>query len=175
MLFPSHRRERNTLCHHSLSPMKCLLGSAVIKHSFGFCRSIGCSVLISLRSVMRLCLNQTFQRAADFRQIVAGWSRSSSLMRQKPTRDHQRQGGAPVPCVERQPSGRRREFPGKPAGRPRFERVRRNDADLNVIAFRAFEQPLFETGWPRRNALQHHPRLAARTARALNHSQEGLG
>ncbi|THD52539.1 MAG: hypothetical protein E8A46_12560 [Bradyrhizobium sp.] len=55
---------------HSRSPMKCLLGSAVIKHSFGFCRSIGCSFLISLRSVMRLCLSLTFQRAADFRQIV---------------------------------------------------------------------------------------------------------
>ena len=42
------------------------------KASFGFCCSIGCSVLISWRSVMRLCLNLTFQPAADFRQIVRG-------------------------------------------------------------------------------------------------------
>jgi hypothetical protein len=74
-----------------------------------------------------------------------------------------------------QPSGRCREFPGKPADRPRFERVRCNDADLNVIAFRAFEQPVLETGRSRRNPFQHHPRLAAGTARALNHRQEWLG
>jgi hypothetical protein len=89
---------------------------------------------------------------------------SRSLIRPgggKPTCRQQRPDGAPVRCVERQPSGRRRKLPGKPTGCLGFERVRRNDADLNVIAFRAFEQPLFETGWSRRNAFQHHPRLAA--------------
>jgi hypothetical protein len=50
--------------------MKRLLSSAVIKPSFGFCRSIGCSVLLSWPSAMRLCLNLTFQRAVDFRQTV---------------------------------------------------------------------------------------------------------
>jgi hypothetical protein len=69
--FPS----RKAGAQHSLSPVKCLLSNAVMKPSFGFCRSIGCSFLISLRSAMRLCLSLTFQRAADFRQIVdAQWS-----------------------------------------------------------------------------------------------------
>jgi hypothetical protein len=61
---------RKAGAQHSPSPMKCLLSSAVIKPSFGFCCSIGCSVLISWPGAMRLCLNLTFQRAADFRQIV---------------------------------------------------------------------------------------------------------
>jgi hypothetical protein len=39
----------------------------------------------------------------------------------------------------RQPSGRRREFPGKPTGRLRFQWIRCNDAYLDVIAFGAFE------------------------------------
>ena len=54
-------------------------------------------------------------------------------------------------CVSsmRQPSGRRREFPGKPTGRLRFERIRCNDAYLNVIALGAFEQPVFEANGPR--------------------------
>jgi hypothetical protein len=72
-------------------------------------------------------------------------------------------------------SVRRSELSGKPSGRVRFEGVRRNDADLNVIAFGAFEQPVFEAGWPRRNALQHHPRLAMGTAKAHNSAQELLG
>ena len=144
----------------------------MIKYSFGFCGSIGCSVLISWPSALRLCLNPTFQRAADFRQIVD--ADRDQLMRQKPARNHRRQTRRPV-CAEREASGRRREFPGQPPGRARFERVRCNDADLNVIAFRAFEQPPFETGGSRRNALQHHPRLAAGTARTFNHRQEELG
>jgi hypothetical protein len=72
-------------------------------------------------------------------------------------------------------SVRRSEFSGKPSDRLRFERVRRNDAYLNVIAFGAFEQAVFEADWPRRNALQHHSRLATGTARALNSGQELLG
>jgi hypothetical protein len=43
------------------------------------------------------------------------------------------------------PSVRRSEFSVKPSGSLRFERVRCNDSYLNVIAFGAFEQPLFET------------------------------
>jgi len=46
-------------------------------------------------------------------------------------------------------SDRRSEFSGKPSGRLRCEGVRCNDIDLNVIAFGAFEQPSFETGWSR--------------------------
>jgi hypothetical protein len=44
-----------------------------------------------------------------------------------------------------------------------------------VIAFRAFKQPLFKTDWTRRNALQHHSRLATRTTRTLDCGQELLG
>ena len=46
-------------------------------------------------------------------------------------------------------SVRRSEFSGKPSDRLRCEGVRCNDADLDVIAFGAFEQSLFETNWPR--------------------------
>jgi hypothetical protein len=46
-------------------------------------------------------------------------------------------------------SVRRCEFSGKPTGRLRFEGIRCNDTYLNVIALGAFEQPLFETNWPR--------------------------
>jgi hypothetical protein len=46
-------------------------------------------------------------------------------------------------------SVRRSEFPGKPSGDPRVERIGRNDLDFNVVAPRAFEQLLFETDWPR--------------------------
>jgi hypothetical protein len=73
------------------------------------------------------------------------------------------------------PSVRRPEFAIKPTGRLRFEGIRCNDAYLNVIAFRAFEQPVFETNWTRCNALQHHPRLAVRTAMALDSVQELWG
>jgi hypothetical protein len=44
-----------------------------------------------------------------------------------------------------------------------------------VIASRAFEQSVLEANRPRRNALQHHPRLAVEAARALNGSQKLLG
>jgi hypothetical protein len=50
------------------------------------------------------------------------------------------------------PSVRRPEFTIKPTGRLRFMGIRCNDAYLNVIAFRAFEQPVFETNWTRCNA-----------------------
>jgi len=61
------------------------------KTSFGFWDAIGCSVLIGLQGVIRLCLNPTFQRAADFRQIVdADWSGSWSA--QKPAREHFQNG-----------------------------------------------------------------------------------
>jgi uncharacterized protein (DUF4415 family) len=73
------------------------------------------------------------------------------------------------------PSVWRSEFPGKPTGRLRCDGVGCNDVDFHVIAPGAFEQPVFETKWPRRNAFQHHPRLAAGTARALNSGQELWG
>jgi hypothetical protein len=73
------------------------------------------------------------------------------------------------------PSVRRLKFTIKPSGRLRFKGIRCNDAYLNVIAFRAFEQPVFETNWTRCNALQHHPRLAVGTAMAFNSGQELLG
>jgi hypothetical protein len=73
------------------------------------------------------------------------------------------------------PLGRRPEFSNKPTGRPRFHRIGCGDVDLNLIAFRAFEQTPFETNRPRRNAFQHHPRLSAGTARALDSAQEVFG
>jgi hypothetical protein len=44
-----------------------------------------------------------------------------------------------------------------------------------VIAFGAFEQPMFETDGTGRNPFQHHPCMATGTARALNCGQELLG
>jgi hypothetical protein len=67
------------------------------------------------------------------------------------------------------------EFASQPSDRFRFERVRRNDADLRVIASGAFEQPVLEAYGSRRHAFQHHPRLAMETARALNRGQKLLG
>jgi hypothetical protein len=72
-------------------------------------------------------------------------------------------------------SVRRSELAVKPSEGVRFEGVRRNDAYLDMIAFGAFEQPVFEADWPRRNAFQHHPGLTARTAWALNTDEELLG
>jgi len=72
------------------------------------------------------------------------------------------------------PSCWRSEFAGKPSGGPRVEGVRCNDVYFDVIALWAFKQPLFKSYRARRNALQHHPRLAARTVRALNGIQESL-
>jgi hypothetical protein len=51
------------------------------------------------------------------------------------------------------PLGWRSEFAGTPTGRFRCEWRRRNDIDLGVIAFGAFEQPALEADWRRRNAL----------------------
>ena len=76
-------------------------------------------------------------------------------------------------CV--MPSVRYPEFTIKPTGRLRLKGIACNDAYLNLIAFGAFEQPVFETDWTGCNALQHHPRLAAGTARALNRGQELWG
>jgi hypothetical protein len=73
------------------------------------------------------------------------------------------------------PSIRCSEFASEPTGRFRIERVRYNNADLNVIALGAFEQSLFEPHRSRRDTFQHHSRLAMRTARALNTCQEKLG
>ena len=67
------------------------------------------------------------------------------------------------------------EFASQPSDRFRLEGVRRNDAYLHVIAFGAFEQPVLEADRPRRNAFQHHPRLAAEAARAFNSGQKLLG
>jgi hypothetical protein len=41
------------------------------------------------------------------------------------------------------------EFASEPTGLIRFEGIRCNDAYLDVVALGAFEQPLFETNWPR--------------------------
>ena len=43
---------------------------------------------------------------------------------------------------------RRPEFSGKPTGRRRCQGIRRNNVDLDVIAFGAFEQSVFETDRP---------------------------
>jgi hypothetical protein len=48
----------------------CLLSSAVIGTTLGFGVRFRCSILIGLRSAMKFCLIETFQRAADFQQIV---------------------------------------------------------------------------------------------------------
>ena len=45
------------------------------------------------------------------------------------------------------PSVRYPEFAIKPTGRLRLKGIACNDAYLNVIAFGAFEQPVFETNW----------------------------
>ena len=76
------------------------------------------------------------------------------------------------PCIAA--SIRRRQFAGKPTGCLGFEGIRCNDVYLDLIALGAFEQSVFETNRPWRNALQHHPRLATRTAGALNGGQELL-
>jgi hypothetical protein len=54
-------------------------------------------------------------------------------------------------CVEHAllPSARRSEFSVNPSGSLRFERIRCNDAYLNVITLGAFEQPVFEANWTR--------------------------
>jgi hypothetical protein len=67
------------------------------------------------------------------------------------------------------------KFTVNPACRFRFEGIGCNDRYLNLIASGTFEQPVFETDWPRRNAFEHHPRLAARTAGALDIGQEMVG
>jgi hypothetical protein len=73
--------------------------------------------------------------------------------------------------LRNQRSARRPGFAGEPTSSFGFEGVRCNDADLNVITPGAFEYPLLEANWPRRNALQHHFGLAMRTAKALNSDQ----
>jgi hypothetical protein len=67
------------------------------------------------------------------------------------------------------------KFTVNPACRFRFEGIGCNDRYLNLIASGTFEQPVFETDWPRRTALQHHPGLAAGAARPLDSGQELLG
>jgi hypothetical protein len=73
------------------------------------------------------------------------------------------------------PSVRCPEFSGKPTGSVRFQGIRCSDAYLDVIALGAFEQPVFEADGARRHAFQHHPGLAAGTAKALDGDQELLG
>jgi hypothetical protein len=46
-------------------------------------------------------------------------------------------------------SARRSKFAVKPTGPFRPKGIGRNNADLNLIALGAFEQPVFETYWPR--------------------------
>ena len=73
------------------------------------------------------------------------------------------------------PSVRSPEFARKPTGHLGCEGIGCNDVHLNVIALWTFEQPVFETNRPRCHAFQHHPRLAAGTARAFNGREELLG
>lgn len=73
------------------------------------------------------------------------------------------------------PSSRGPEFARKPTGHLGCEGIGCNDVHLNVIALWTFEQPVFETNRPRCHAFQHHPRLAAGTARAFNGREELLG
>lgn len=60
------------------------------------------------------------------------------------------------------------EFARKPTGCPECKGIRCNDVHRNVIALWTLEQPVLETYWTRCYAFQHHPCLAAGTARALN-------
>jgi hypothetical protein len=70
---------------------------------------------------------------------------------------------------------RRSELSEQPTDCRRFEGIGSNDADLDLIAPGTFEQPVLETDGSRWNTFQHHPRLAAGTARALNGGQKLLG
>jgi hypothetical protein len=107
---------------------------------------------------------QVLTRPARLNRRQLHWRTASSTLRTL------------VLCIEHmRPSVRRSEFTGKPTDRVWFEGIRCSDAYLNVIAFGAFEQPVFETDRARRNAFQHHPHLAAGAARALNCGQELLG
>jgi hypothetical protein len=67
------------------------------------------------------------------------------------------------------------EFARKPTGCPECKGIRCNDVHRNVIALWTLEQPVLETYWTRCYAFQHHPCLAAGTARALNSREESLG
>jgi hypothetical protein len=120
-------------------------------------------------------LNSLALSAGKRSQIVAGSARLNC--RQLHGRTASGALRALVLCIEHALllSVRRSELTSEPAGRFRFQRVRRNDAYFNVIAFGAFEQPLFETNGSRGDALQHHSRVATRTAKALNGGQELLG
>jgi hypothetical protein len=80
-----------------------------------------------------------------------------------------------VYCSRKSASVRRPQFACEPAHCIRFEGIRCNDPYLNLVAFGTFEQPVFEADWPRRNAFKHHPRVAARTAGALDIGQELIG
>jgi hypothetical protein len=45
-------------------------------------------------------------------------------------------------------SARRSKFAVKPTSSFRFKGIGRKNADLDLIAFGAFEQPVFEANWP---------------------------
>jgi hypothetical protein len=93
-------------------------------------------------------LNTLTYRATKDSQIFTGAAR---LYRRQP---HWRTAGGalwPLFCLSSKalPSVRRSEFAGKPSDDPRVQGIRCNDVYFNVIALRAFEQPLFETDGPR--------------------------
>jgi hypothetical protein len=90
-------------------------------------------------------LNSSALRAGKRSQIVPDIARLNC--RQLHGRAASRALRALVLCIEHALllSVRRSELTSEPTGRFRFQRVRCNDAYLDVIAFRAFEQPLFET------------------------------
>jgi hypothetical protein len=90
-------------------------------------------------------LNPSAMRAGKEAQVLA---RGARLNRRQP---HWRTASgalwALVLCVEhvRVPSARRHELSAEPTGRVRFVGIGCNDANLDVVAFRAFKQSVFET------------------------------
>jgi len=115
-------------------------------------------------------LNPFALRASKRSQVLAPHARLNR--RQLHRRTASRALRTLVLCVEHVfPLVGRSEFASEPTGCIRFERVRRNDAYLDMIAVGTFEQPVFEAYWSGRNTFQHHPRLAAAASKAFNSGQ----
>jgi hypothetical protein len=91
-------------------------------------------------------LNPSACRAGKRSQILAGAARFNR--REFHWRTASRAWWTLVLFVEHGVLVRRPEFSGKPTGRRRCQGVRRDNVDLDVFAFRAFEQPVFETNRP---------------------------
>jgi hypothetical protein len=91
-------------------------------------------------------LNPSACRASKRSQILASAARFNR--REFHWRAARRAWWTLVLFVEHGVLVRRSEFSGKPTGRRRCQGVRRNNVDLDVIAFGAFEQSVFETDRP---------------------------